>query len=167
MTFCNICGARLVNGECPSCARVKELEQLVQKSSSAKLKPEKNIVSVLGFVLSLLAIAPNIPILSRFLWPFAGIATIAMVAGFIFSIIGKKQSKKTGKGNIFATVGLVVSIASMCIYAVDRIISTVLSVISIIFGVLSFAVVRIIISLGYGAIAELVPLLEELINSLM
>lgn len=105
--YCVKCGKEIKDGSsfCPECGAAQPNENSSERSNShtqAGLKASYNILCIIGLVVSGISL----------LFPLIGIA------GFILSLIGFKNVKKTGgKGRELAIVGMVVGIV-MIIYCV-------------------------------------------------
>ena len=105
--FCRVCGKE-INDEaviCPHCGCSVKDEPTVSKSASGEKTGKSNVMSIVGFILSLVSLLISL---------FGTVAT----AGLVLSIIGLVQCNQKGerlKG--LAIAGLIVSIVSL-IYTV-------------------------------------------------
>lgn len=115
--FCKTCGKEVNDRAiiCPNCGCALD-NTTIQESVSEKKKKKLNVLSLVGFILSLVSLLLD-------LW-----GTVA-IAGLVCSVIGIVQIKNAEqKGRGFAIAGICVSVGSL-IYAVYTLI-VLLSVLS-------------------------------------
>ena len=131
--ICERCGFEYKSAKCPVC------EAEVQP---AHIEKKKSKLGLIGMILAICSFAIQFVVAGVPDFPFA-------IAGLVCSVTAKKKNKEDG----YATAGLIVSIAKICL--------TVLTIISGIFGA-----VLSLIYIGYNMIVTFSTILQYFSNIL-
>lgn len=158
---CEICQAEIPENEkvCPACgapvAEAPVAEEPVKEAKAAPAAPAKNEGKTMGIVGMCLGIGAIVLFVLGFLGGCctmgitvpvgAVVAFILAVVALILCIKAKSKSKKSGHGNVCAIIGFILSLITLIIIAL---ISVVVLIFVLIYGVAIFAEIAAIFSQG-------------------